>query len=47
MEPASDSDDDIVEKHNLDTRRLLTVDKNKRTIDRQVFCLTCYSEQTM
>ena len=47
MEPASDSDDDLVGERNLDTRKLLTVDKNKRTTDRQVFCLTCHSEQTM
>ena len=34
MEPASDSEDELVEKRDLDSRRLLTVDKNKRTIDR-------------
>ena len=47
MEPASDSEDDLVGKRNLDTRKLLTMDKNKRTIDRRVCCLTCHSEQTM
>ena len=30
MEPASDSDDELVEKQNLGTRKLLTMDKKKR-----------------